>query len=183
MVASIARTRWNTLKTEKNFNNQLGVPLTLFRLEPDMRPRSSRDGRVALATCAAGRHGAADSHALLRSSATRIWSFCMTAAASCRKRPPCSRHHAGRRRRLPATGTTTCCVRHDSPPAQGMHSGLAGCDVRAVVTCATSATRAAPARSSRVRGASRCVFPPTGSTWSMRRSRVRLSASKYGLDG
>ena len=32
MVASVLSQRWNTLKTEKNFNNQLGVPLTLFRL-------------------------------------------------------------------------------------------------------------------------------------------------------
>ena len=35
MVASVLSQRWNTLKTEKNFNNQLGVPLTLFRLEPE----------------------------------------------------------------------------------------------------------------------------------------------------
>lgn len=35
MVASVLTQRWNTLKTEKNFNNQLGVPLTLFRLEPE----------------------------------------------------------------------------------------------------------------------------------------------------
>ena len=35
MVASVLAQRWNTLKTEKNFNNQLGVPLTLFRLEPE----------------------------------------------------------------------------------------------------------------------------------------------------
>ena len=35
MVASVLARRWNTLKTEKNFNNQLGVPLTLFRLEPE----------------------------------------------------------------------------------------------------------------------------------------------------
>ena len=35
MVVSVLAQRWNTLKTEKNFNNQLGVPLTLFRLEPE----------------------------------------------------------------------------------------------------------------------------------------------------
>ncbi len=32
MIASVLSTRFNTLKTEKNFNNELGVPLTLFRL-------------------------------------------------------------------------------------------------------------------------------------------------------
>lgn len=35
MVASVLSQRWNVLKTEKNFNNQLGVPLTLFRMEPE----------------------------------------------------------------------------------------------------------------------------------------------------
>ena len=35
MVASVLSQRWNVLKTEKNFNNQLGVPLTLFRVEPE----------------------------------------------------------------------------------------------------------------------------------------------------
>ena len=34
-TAAALEQRWNTLKTEKNFNNQLGVPLTLFRLEPE----------------------------------------------------------------------------------------------------------------------------------------------------
>lgn len=34
MVAAVLSQRWSVLKTEKNFNNQLGVPLTLFRLEP-----------------------------------------------------------------------------------------------------------------------------------------------------
>lgn len=32
MIAAVLSARWNTLKTEKNFNNELGVPLTLFRL-------------------------------------------------------------------------------------------------------------------------------------------------------
>lgn len=35
MIASVLSQRWNVLKTEKNFNNQLGVPLTLFRVEPE----------------------------------------------------------------------------------------------------------------------------------------------------
>ena len=33
MIASVLSARYETLKTEKNFNNELGVPLTLFRLE------------------------------------------------------------------------------------------------------------------------------------------------------
>ena len=32
MIAAVLSKRLNTLKTEKNFNNELGVPLTLFRL-------------------------------------------------------------------------------------------------------------------------------------------------------
>lgn len=32
MVAAILGQRWNTLKSEGNFNNELGLPLTLFRL-------------------------------------------------------------------------------------------------------------------------------------------------------
>ena len=32
MIASVLSRRFNTLKTERNFNNELGVPLTLFRL-------------------------------------------------------------------------------------------------------------------------------------------------------
>jgi len=32
MIASVLSERFDTLKTEKNFNNELGVPMTLFRL-------------------------------------------------------------------------------------------------------------------------------------------------------
>lgn len=32
MIASVLSSRFDTLRTEKNFNNELGVPLTLFRL-------------------------------------------------------------------------------------------------------------------------------------------------------
>ncbi len=32
MIAAVLSARFDTLKTEKNFNNELGVPLTLFRL-------------------------------------------------------------------------------------------------------------------------------------------------------
>lgn len=35
MIASVLSQRFNTLKTEKNFNNELGVPFTLFRLTPE----------------------------------------------------------------------------------------------------------------------------------------------------
>lgn len=35
MTASVLSTRFNVLKTEKNLNNELGVPLTVFRLEPE----------------------------------------------------------------------------------------------------------------------------------------------------
>lgn len=35
MIASVLSARFHTLKTEKNFNNELGVPLTLFRLRPE----------------------------------------------------------------------------------------------------------------------------------------------------
>lgn len=35
MIASVLAQRFNTLKTEKNFNNELGVPFTLFRLRPE----------------------------------------------------------------------------------------------------------------------------------------------------
>lgn len=35
MIASVLSQRFNTLKTEKNFNNELGVPFTLFRLAPE----------------------------------------------------------------------------------------------------------------------------------------------------
>ncbi len=35
MIASVLSTRLQTLKTEKNFNNELGVPLTLFRLREE----------------------------------------------------------------------------------------------------------------------------------------------------
>ena len=34
MVAAILATRGPALKTEGNLNNEIGVPLTLFRLEP-----------------------------------------------------------------------------------------------------------------------------------------------------
>ena len=35
MVASVLSQRYNTLRTEKNFNNELGVPLTLFRIRDE----------------------------------------------------------------------------------------------------------------------------------------------------
>ena len=35
MIASVLSQKYNVLKTEKNFNNELGVPLTVFRLEPE----------------------------------------------------------------------------------------------------------------------------------------------------
>ena len=35
MIAAVLSARFCTLKTEKNFNNELGVPLTLFRLRPE----------------------------------------------------------------------------------------------------------------------------------------------------
>lgn len=35
MCAAVLSQRYNTLKTEKNFNNELGVPLTLFRIGPE----------------------------------------------------------------------------------------------------------------------------------------------------
>ncbi len=35
MVASVLSQRFNVLKTEKNLNNELGVPLTIFRIEPE----------------------------------------------------------------------------------------------------------------------------------------------------
>jgi len=35
MVASVLDQHYNTLRTEKNFNNELGVPLTLFRLRDE----------------------------------------------------------------------------------------------------------------------------------------------------
>jgi len=34
MIASVLSRRFNTLKTEKNLNNELGVPLTLLRIDP-----------------------------------------------------------------------------------------------------------------------------------------------------
>ena len=37
MTAAVLSERWQVLKTEKNFNNQLGVPLTLARIEPHHR--------------------------------------------------------------------------------------------------------------------------------------------------
>ena len=33
MIAAVLRTRYNVLANEKNFNNEIGVPLTLFQLE------------------------------------------------------------------------------------------------------------------------------------------------------
>ena len=35
MVACVLARRFNTLRTEKNFNNELGVPLTIFRIGPE----------------------------------------------------------------------------------------------------------------------------------------------------
>ncbi|MFR5781137.1 MAG: Mur ligase family protein [Oscillospiraceae bacterium] len=35
MVACVPARRFNTLRTEKNFNNELGVPLTIFRIGPE----------------------------------------------------------------------------------------------------------------------------------------------------
>lgn len=35
MVASVLSQKYNVLKTEKNLNNELGVPLTIFRIEPE----------------------------------------------------------------------------------------------------------------------------------------------------
>ena len=35
MIAAVLSARFDTLKTEKNFNNELGVPLTLFRLREE----------------------------------------------------------------------------------------------------------------------------------------------------
>lgn len=35
MIASVLSSRYKVLKTEKNLNNELGVPLTVFRIEPE----------------------------------------------------------------------------------------------------------------------------------------------------
>ena len=35
MVSSVLDTRFKVLKTEANLNNELGVPLTIFRIEPE----------------------------------------------------------------------------------------------------------------------------------------------------
>lgn len=35
MIASVLSQKYNVLKTEKNLNNELGVPLTIFRIEPE----------------------------------------------------------------------------------------------------------------------------------------------------
>ena len=35
MVAAVLSSKYNVLKTEKNLNNELGVPLTVFRMEPE----------------------------------------------------------------------------------------------------------------------------------------------------
>ena len=35
MIASVLSQRFKVLKTDKNFNNELGVPLTIFRIEPE----------------------------------------------------------------------------------------------------------------------------------------------------
>lgn len=35
MCAAVLSQKYNTLKTEKNFNNELGVPLTIFRIGPE----------------------------------------------------------------------------------------------------------------------------------------------------
>ena len=35
MVSAVLSQKYNVLKTEKNFNNELGVPLTLFRIDPE----------------------------------------------------------------------------------------------------------------------------------------------------
>ncbi len=37
MVASVLGQKFRVLKTEGNFNNELGLPLTLFRLTPSTR--------------------------------------------------------------------------------------------------------------------------------------------------
>ena len=44
MVGAILATRGPALKTEGNLNNEVGVPLTLFRLEPVARGGGHRDG-------------------------------------------------------------------------------------------------------------------------------------------
>lgn len=35
MIAAVLSQKYNVLKTEKNLNNELGVPLTVFRIEPE----------------------------------------------------------------------------------------------------------------------------------------------------
>lgn len=35
MIASVLSQKFSVLKTDKNFNNELGVPLTIFRIEPE----------------------------------------------------------------------------------------------------------------------------------------------------
>lgn len=35
MISAVLSQKYNVLKTDKNFNNELGVPLTIFRIEPE----------------------------------------------------------------------------------------------------------------------------------------------------
>ncbi len=35
MISAVLSQRFNVLKTDKNYNNELGVPLTIFRIEPE----------------------------------------------------------------------------------------------------------------------------------------------------
>ncbi|MFQ9555152.1 MAG: UDP-N-acetylmuramoyl-tripeptide--D-alanyl-D-alanine ligase [Oscillospiraceae bacterium] len=118
MVASVLSQRWNTLKTEKNFNNQLGVPLTLFRLEPehaaavvemgvshfgDMAPLAAMVQPTAMLFTIIG-------HAHLE--------FLRDRRGVLQEKDLRARHHAGRRRRLLQRGRRPAAC-HDLPPAQG----------------------------------------------------------------
>jgi murE/murF fusion protein len=55
MTGAILRQRWATLKTEGNFNNLVGLPLTLFRLQPEdeialLEMGMNRPGEIGLLT-------------------------------------------------------------------------------------------------------------------------------------
>ena len=167
------------LKTEGNLNNQIGVPMTISRIEPEHEA----------AVVEMGISGFGEMRCLAKMVRPTIGVFTVIGHAHLeqlhdlegvfRAKTEMLEEMDARTRRSSSTGTTTCCG-PELPPEE-IRFGLGeDCDVRAERSSRLG-ERGTRCTIVGCGGASRSRSRPTANTWSMPRSRARRWASCLGL--
>jgi UDP-N-acetylmuramoyl-tripeptide--D-alanyl-D-alanine ligase len=81
LIASVLRQKFSTLWSEASFNNDIGVPMTLLRLEIRTRPPSWKWARIIRANSRRSCGWRGRSLASSRTSGASIWNFLATSRA------------------------------------------------------------------------------------------------------